>query len=128
MSYLALKHFHVSCVALSGLGFLLRGYWMVVASPWLNKRWVRVFPHINDSLLLASATTLAVWSGQYPLAQAWLTAKVSGLLIYILCGMVALRRGRTRRQRLIFFALAVLAFAYIVGVALTRSPWSYAAW
>jgi len=128
VSYLALKHIHMTCVALSGLGFLLRGYWMAMASPWLYRRWVRVLPHINDSLLLASAITLAVWSGQYPLAQAWLTAKVGGLLAYILFGMMALRRGRTRRQRLVFFILGVTAFAYIVGVALTRSPWSYAAW
>ena len=27
MSYLALKHLHVTCVALSGLGFSLRGPW-----------------------------------------------------------------------------------------------------
>jgi hypothetical protein len=33
-----------------------------------------------------------------------------------------LKRGRTPRQRGLFLVLALLAYAYIVGVALTRSP------
>ncbi len=128
MSYLALKYLHVTCVCLSGLGFVLRGYWMLRASPLLRARWVRVVPHVNDSLLLTSAVTLAVWSGQYPLAQGWLTAKVVGLLVYIGLGTMALRRGQSLRQRALFLGLALATFAYIVGVALSKSPWSYAAW
>lgn len=123
MSYLLLKHLHVACVVLSGTGFLLRGIWMLRASPLLQARWVRVVPHFVDTTLLGSALAMAVLSAQYPFVQGWLTAKVVGLLAYILCGMVALRRGRTRRVRALFFAAALIAFAYIVSVALTRNPW-----
>ena len=56
---------------------------------------------------------------------AFMLALTIGLLAYIVCGTVALKRGRTMRQRTLFLAFAVLAYAYIVSVALTRSssPW-----
>ena len=125
MSYLAIKYLHVSCVVLSGLGFALRGGWMLLDSPRLQQRLVRTLPHLVDSLLLGSAVTMAVLSGQYPLVDGWLTAKLGGLLAYIVCGSIALKRGKTKGVRLAFFALALLAYAYIVSVALTRQvlPW-----
>jgi uncharacterized membrane protein SirB2 len=122
MLYLALKHLHVTCVILSGSGFFLRGLWMLSDSPRLNQRWVRIFPHIVDTILLGSAISMAVISAQYPFVQNWLTAKVIGLLVYILCGAVALKRGKSKTTRTVFFGMALLAFAYIVTVALTRSP------
>lgn len=122
MSYLALKHLHVTCVVLSGLGFALRGWWMLNDSPLLKARLARVAPHVIDSVLLGSALFMAWQSSQYPFAQGWLTAKFFGLLAYILCGTMALKRARTRGRRVVFLALALLAYAYIVGVALTRNP------
>ena len=122
MFYLALKHLHVTCVILSGAGFFLRGLWMLSDSPRLNQRWVRIFPHIVDTILLGSAITMAVISAQYPFVQNWLTAKVIGLLVYILCGAVALKRGKSKATRAVFFGIALLVFAYIASVALTRSP------
>ena len=120
--YLALKHLHITCVVLSGLGFMLRGYWMLVGSPRLQRPWVRVLPHGVDSLLLGSALTLAILSGQYPFVLPWLTAKVLGLLACIGCGTIALKRGRSAAVRGAFFVLALLCFAYIVSVALSRNP------
>ena len=122
MSYLALKHLHVTCVALSGLGFSLRGWWMIRQSPLLGHRLSRVLPHMVDSLLLGSALTLAWQSGQYPFVQGWLTAKLCGLVVYIVLGALALKRARTRAWRLRCFGLALLTYAYIVSVALTRNP------
>jgi uncharacterized membrane protein SirB2 len=123
MSYLALKHLHITCVVLSGLGFLVRGWWMLTESEWLKARLTKIFPHIVDTLLLGSALTMAYLSGQYPLAQGWLTAKLLGLLVYIVCGALALKRGKTKDARIVFLCLAVLSYAYIVSVALTRSPY-----
>ena len=126
MSYLALKHLHVACVVLSGLGFALRGWWMLAGSPLLKARLAKVVPHVVDTTLLGSAVVMAWQSGQYPFVQGWLTAQFFGLLAYIVFGTVALKRGRTPRQRGFFLVLALLAYAYIVGVALTRNPlpWS----
>lgn len=122
MSYVALKHLHVACVVLSGLGFCLRGWWMLRESPLRQHRLTRILPHVVDSLLLGSAVTMAWMSGQYPFVNAWLTAKLFGLVAYILLGMMALKRGRTMTIRARYFGLAVLAYLYIVSVALTRSP------
>jgi len=126
LTYLLLKHLHLTCVALSGLGFLIRGLWMLADSPRLQQRWVRIAPHVIDTLLLASALGMVALTRQYPFVLDWLTAKVLALLAYIVCGTMALKRGRTRRQRAAYFGLALLIFAYIVGVALTRQP--YLAW
>lgn len=79
-------------------------------------------PHVIDSTLLGSALSLAWMSGQYPFAQAWLTAKFFGLLAYILLGSIALKRGRTPAIRRWAFAAALLTYGYIVSVALTRQP------
>ena len=122
MSYLEVRFVHIACVALSGAGFLLRGVWMLRGSPWLKRSWVRVVPHLVDTALLASAVALAVSSGQYPLAQDWLTAKLVGLLVYILCGAMALKRARTRAARAAFFVAAIVVYACIVAVAMTRNP------
>ena len=122
MSYLALKHLHITCVVLSGLGFSLRGWWMLRESPLGQHRLTRILPHIVDSILLGSALTMAWLSGQYPFVNGWLTAKLCGLIAYILLGTMALKRGRTRTIRARYFGLALLAYAYIVSVALTRNP------
>ena len=122
MNYLLLKHLHMSFAALSGALFLLRGLWMLQDSPRLGQRWVRTLPHLVDTVLLASAVTLAVWSAQYPLAQPWLTAKVCALLLYIVLGSVALKRGRSKGIRAAAFLAALATFAYIVAVALSKNP------
>jgi len=118
--YYAIKHLHVTCVALSAAGFLLRGLWMMTGSPLLQHRLTRVLPHVIDSLLLLSAITLAVMIQQYPFAAGWVTAKVLGLLAYILLGTLALKRGRTMGIRITAFTAALLVYAWIVSVAFTK--------
>lgn len=120
MIYLALKHFHVTCAVLSGNLFLLRGFWMLRDSAALQQRWVRIAPHVIDTLLLTSALVMVFWSAQYPFVQNWLTAKVIALVVYIGLGTIALKRGKTKAVRVTAFIGALLVFAYIVGVALTR--------
>jgi len=127
-AYLWVKYLHVACVVLSLFGFAARGVLMLRESPWLNVRFVRIAPHIVDTILLGSAAWLAWFLQQYPLVHGWLTAKVVGLLAYIGFGMVALRRGRTRRTRAAFFVLALAAAAYVVSVALSRDPAGPLAW
>ena len=122
VDYLLLKTVHVCCAIASGSGFLLRGVWMLIDSPRLQARWVRVFPHVVDTGLLATAIALATISGQYPVAQSWLSAKVIGLVAYILCGTMALKRGKTKAVRASFLVVALMIFAYIVLVAINRSP------
>ncbi len=122
MDYVSLKITHVSCVALSYVLFVVRGTWMMRESELLQRRWVKIVPHVIDTVLLASAIALAVTLSQYPALHAWLTAKVVGLLLYIGLGMVALKRGKTRRVRVVAWLTAQAVFFYIVAVALTHNP------
>lgn len=120
MDYLAIKQLHMGCAAVSLSLFLLRGAWMLKESAMLQRRWVRIVPHVVDTVLLGSAIMLVLISGQYPFAQPWLGAKVIALVLYIVLGIVALKRGRTLRVRALAFGAALLTFAYIVMVAITR--------
>ncbi|MDV6345776.1 SirB2 family protein [Nitrosomonas sp. Is37] len=122
MSYTLLKLIHVSSVMLSYLLFLMRGIWMIRASAQLQQRWVKIMPHVIDTVLLTSAITLAVLIQQNPLVDSWLTAKVAGLLLYIGLGMIALRFGKTRTIKVSAWIMAQIVFFYIVLVALTKNP------
>jgi len=121
-AYLVAKSIHVGCVVVSLAGFGVRGLLMLAGSPWLAARFVRIAPHVVDTLLLASALWLSWLLGQYPFADAWLTAKVLGLLAYIALGTVALRRGRSKSVRVVALLGALAAAAYVVAVAVTRDP------
>jgi uncharacterized membrane protein SirB2 len=117
-----LKAVHVACAAISIAGFAARGALMLADSRLLQRRWVRVAPHVVDTALLGSALWLAWILGQVPFVHGWITAKVLALVAYILLGMIALRRGRTRTIRAAALAGALAAAGYIVAVALTRNP------
>lgn len=122
MSYIAVKHLHVTFAALSGILFFLRGIWMLGESSLLQQKWVKIVPHVIDTLLLGSALVMVFWSGQYPFVQGWLTAKVLALIAYIVLGTIALKRGKTKQVRVTAFIAALVVFAYIIKVALTRQP------
>ena len=122
MSYLLLRDIHITCAVLTGLGFLLRGFWMLRGSVLLRHRLTRTLPHINDTLLLGSAIWMTTRLGQYPLVTPWLTAKLVALLTYIVLGSIALKRGSTPRVRIIAFVAALACYGYIVSVARTRTP------
>jgi len=117
-----LKNLHVFLALLSISGFIARGILMLRDSPLLSARWIKIAPHVVDTLLLVAGVWLAIRIGQYPFVDGWLTAKVLGIIAYIVVGTIALRRGRTKRIRAIAWVGAIVIFLYIIGVAVTRSP------
>jgi uncharacterized membrane protein SirB2 len=122
MAYSLLKQLHLATIVFTLSLFVLRGAWMMGNSPRLQARWVRIVPHVNDSLLLASGISLAVLIQQYPLVHGWLTAKFFALILYIALGTFALKRGKTRGQRIAAWLAALLVFGYMASVAVTRDP------
>src|SRR3989304_1070043 len=122
MNLFYVKIFHVACVATSYALFFLRGIWLMRNSSMRDQLWVRIAPHITDTLLLVSAITLAIGTQQYPGVDSWLTAKVIGLVFYIGFGMIAIRFGKTMRVKITAWVTAQLVFFYIVAVALTHNP------
>ena len=124
--YPLLKYVHRTCAVLSISGFLFRFGLMLRGSPVLGRKWIRVAPHVNDTALLAAALALAGLSGQFPFLEGWLTAKVCGLVVYIILGSVALKRGPTAGIRTAAGVGATVAFAYVVSVALTKDVRGFA--
>ncbi|MDH3333703.1 MAG: SirB2 family protein [Gammaproteobacteria bacterium] len=125
MLYLILKYAHVVAAVTTISGFVLRGYWMLVDSKKLQHPVTKIAPHIIDTVFLLAGIGLIWLLHLEPLKHPWLIAKFTGLVVYVLLGTVAIRRGPTKQIRTIAFASAVAVFAYIVGVALTRSPLSW---
>lgn len=116
------KYIHVTCVILTLVFFVIRGVWMIKESGLLKNKWVRILSASIDTLLLISATIQAINISQYPFIDNWLTAKVLALIIYIALGMTAFTYGQTKEIRLTAWLGALLCFAYIASVALTRNP------
>jgi uncharacterized membrane protein SirB2 len=128
--YLTLKYLHASSAFVSLALFMTRGVWMMAAPERLQQRWVKIAPHVVDTILLASAIAL-VWrlGGLETIrAQSWLAAKIVALLAYIVLGSIALKRGSTRGIRIAAFFAAIAFFAYIVCVAVAKSPWGFITW
>ena len=120
--YLQILWTHVGCVIASGSLFFMRGCMMLAGLPAANHVALRRISVVIDSLLLAAAIALTTIIHQYPFVQAWLTVKVILLVVYIVLGVFALRRGRTRAIRAGFFAAAMIVFLFIVTVARTHDP------
>jgi len=127
IDYSAIRGLHVAAAAISLALFLLRAAWMLASPAQLQMRWVKVVPHVVDTVLLASALWLA-WQLGSEGSRGWLAAKVVGVLVYIAAGTVALKRGRTRVVRVAALVVALATFGYIVSVALTKSALGFLSW
>ncbi len=124
MSYLAIKHLHATAACLSLLFFIVRAYWSVSESTQLKTKFVRITPHIIDTIFLVSGLALAAQLGAAA-GQPWLITKIVLLIVYIILGVYAIKRGKTPKSRAVAACLAVLVFLYIIGVAIHHSPASW---
>lgn len=119
-----LKFIHVTSVLLSISGFAIRGIWMLQNSSKLKFKWVRITPHIIDTVLLASAIGLVV-EKQFAMSSPWLQAKIAALLVYIFFGFVAFRLGKTQKIKTVAFFSAIIVFVYIILVAINKTPFLF---
>lgn len=123
--YEILKHVHIWAAVLTISGFVLRGLWMIRESPLLQHRLSCILPHVIDTIFLLSGIGLVVALNLPVMRSPWLIAKLAALVAYVLLGTVALKRGRTPGIRRTAFVLALVTFAFIVGVAIYKTPWSW---
>ncbi len=120
--YNDIKWLHIGCVLVSGGVFSLRGLLMLCGSRYANHVALARLSYVIDTVLLAAAVLLTLIIHQYPFVQAWLTVKLLLLIIYILLGILALRRGKTRCTRGGYLLAAVLVYGFIISVAVTHNP------
>ena len=123
--YSAVKTLHMATVVITVVMFLLRFFWLQTGSAMMQRRWVRIVPHLNDTLLLLSGAWLVTITHFYPFTPqgAWLTEKLFGVIIYIVLGFIALgRKPRAQKVRWIAFIVAIAMLVLIYHLATTKMP------
>lgn len=120
--FVSLRTLHVAAVAVSISLFVFRAGLRLADAALLQNRFLRVAPHVVDTVLLASAVLLTLIVHEYPFVNGWLTAKVVGLAAYVVLGSIAIRRGRTPAVRATALVAALLVVGFIVGTALHHDP------
>jgi uncharacterized membrane protein SirB2 len=120
--YDIVKHFHLTTIVLSVVLLLLRFVLNTIHSPILQKKWLKILPHIVDTLLLVSAATLCILVKQYPFVDAWVTEKLLALVMYVFMVALALKLGHTRFMRGIGLVGALSWVTYAGMVAVSKQP------
>jgi uncharacterized membrane protein SirB2 len=120
--YLALRAAHIGLALLSVTIFILRGGLMLADSPARHSPWLRYPSMLVDTLLLTAALMLTTIIHQYPFTTGWLTTKVVLLVVYVVLGSIALKRGKTRGVRIVAFLAALLAVGFLFTVARAHHP------
>lgn len=86
-------------------------------SPIMERRLVKIAPHVIDSFLLLTGILLCFVINQYPFAEPWLTEKIGAVAAYILLGMMAMRSDRGRLFRIFSFVGALGWVIYAAKLA-----------
>ncbi|SJN54963.1 hypothetical protein VR7878_01013 [Vibrio ruber DSM 16370] len=122
--YLGLKYFHLFTIALSVALFCYRYGLMMINSQALHHRFLKIAPHVNDTLLLLSGAALCVVTGFIPFTPeaAWLTEKLMCMLAYIALGVFTLKLGRGKFLRSLAFLGALGWLAMAGQISLTKLP------
>ena len=120
--YMMAKHLHLTAVGLSILFFIFRFIWSQLDANALSKKWVKILPHIIDTVLSGSAVWLCIILSQYPFVNAWLTFKVIGVILYIVFGLFALKKAKTTLSKWAFFIAAIGVLMATAMVAVTKQP------
>ena len=120
--YPQIKQFHVFIALLSGAIFAVRGAFVLAGARWPQALPVKWLSYAVDTALLTAAPMLLTILPWAMFSNGWLLAKVMLIVVYVVLGVFALRRGRTRRTRTLCYVLALLAFASIYGVARAHHP------
>ena len=120
-----LKSLHIALAYLTVTGFVMRGLWSIADSPMRDQKWVRIAPHLIDTLLLGIGVFM-VFSIGAAFTDGWLVAKMLALLGYILFGVVAMR-AKSKPLKIAGFIAALISVGYLFAVAFSRSPFPLAA-
>ena len=117
-----IKVIHITLAFLSVAGFVIRAGWSYTAPDLLQQKWVKIAPHVVDTLLLTLglAMALALPEGLF---AGWLTAKLLALLCYIGFGVLTLRGSGWIKHLGVLGALT--SVSYIFLVAFTRQVWPF---
>jgi len=116
--YMIAKHLHLTAVVLTFIFFVLRFVLLMMQSPALQKKWLKVLPHIFDTLLIITIVWLCVQLSIYPIVNGWASAKLTGLVCYILSMFLALRWAKSNLWRIVGAVSTVFWFVMTLRLGL----------
>ena len=123
--YPHIKHAHIGLALVSVALFALRGAAVQVGMHWPRRKPVRMASYAIDTGLLAAGLWLvAILPGGF-FANGWLTAKLVLLVVYVVLGVFAMRRARSRVGRALCYVAALATFAMIYSIARAHHPLGY---
>jgi uncharacterized membrane protein SirB2 len=126
--YAQIKWVHVASVIASGLLFLLRGTLVQAGRERIAMLApLRYLSYIIDTVLLSAAFMLLAILPHGMYANGWLALKIVLLVVYVVLGSLALKRGRSVRVRAITFVAAVVVYVGIIGIARAHHPMGWLA-
>lgn len=117
-----IKTLHIATVYVTLLLFIGRGFRIYILNKPLVSRWLKILPHINDTILLITGILLAIRVQQYPFVHQWLTVKIICLIAYIILGMMAMKWLRATKAGLISWVGAIAILLFMITVALNKQP------
>ena len=125
--YLPIKTVHILSVLASGGLFALRGLLLLNGRAWAMSVPMRYLSYSIDTVLLTAALMLATLLPSGVFANGWLTVKLVLLVVYVVLGSFALKRGNTLNIRWICYIAALTVYAFMLSVARTHQPlgWFY---
>lgn len=120
--YPQIKAFHVGFVFASVSLFALRGMLSLAGVRWVMATPARYLSYSIDTALLTSALMLVNILPGAAFANHWLTVKLLLLVVYVVLGSFALKRGRTRRIRATCYLAALVVIVVVYGIARQHNP------
>ncbi len=115
-----MKHLHITLAVLSISLFTYRFILTLMASKNLDRKWLKISPHVIDTLLLIAGVTLAVKLHLNPMEQMWLAEKILALFAYIFTGYYTLKLARNKPMQILGYLGAMGWVMLIVRLAMTR--------
>ncbi|MGY0634154.1 SirB2 family protein [Luteimonas sp. A478] len=120
--YPQIKHAHIGLALTSGALFALRGAGVLAGMRWPRWAAVRWTSYgIDTALLTAALMLLAILPGGL-YANGWLTVKLILLVVYVVLGVYALRRARSRTGQAGCYVAALATFGMIYSIARAHHP------
>lgn len=119
--YVFFKHLHVTMVFLTIISFFFRGIGHLFNQAWVNRKPVKILPHVIDTILIVSAIATVLVAG-FKFTETWILVKIIGLFLYVYLGLMAFRFAKTRMQKAIYWLLALALIFYLAAVAGMKSP------
>ena len=117
-----MKHMHMTLALVSIVLFNLRFLWMMRDSELIQKKWVKITPHVVDTFLFLLGIGLIAKFSWDPFVHMWLGKKLIAVVAYIFTGLYALKLAKTKAMKVFGYLGAMGWFLFIVKLAMTKQP------